>query len=226
MLSDQQIERYSRQIILPQLGSRGQQRLLGASVAVVGRDDFSAAAAVYLAAAGVGKVAAPPSAVAALAAVNPDCVCAPLPASITRTAAVEIAGTSNAVLACGACDDTCMLLNAACVAARTPLVWGQARGSIGRVAVLAGTDANAPCYTCLLAHRPQERPPDEQTAALAEATAAFSGMLQATETIKLLLGLHGTPVGRVLTYDGLAATVTTRHVARNPSCATCGAPRA
>jgi molybdopterin/thiamine biosynthesis adenylyltransferase len=226
MLTDQQIERYSRQIILPQLGGRGQQRLLDASVAVVGSDDHCATAAVYLAAAGVGRLSLSLVALPALTAVNPDCALTPLPASMTRASASEIARTCDVVLGCGAGNDACTLLNAACVAAHTPFVWGDTHGWLGRVAVLAGADSDAPCYACLRAQASPEPVHSEQPAALADATAAFIGTLQATEAIKLLLGMRATPAGLVLTYDALAGAVDEQHVAKYPHCATCGAARA
>lgn len=226
MLTDQQIERYSRQIILPQLGGRGQQRLLDASVAVVGVGDHCTTAAVYLAAAGVGRLGVSARAALGLTAVNPDCALTPLPASITHASAVELLRACDVVLACGAGHDTCTLLNAACVAARTPFVWGDTHELLGRVAVLAGEDSDAPCYGCLRAQASQERVHAEPPAVLADATAAFIGTLQATEAIKLLLGMHAAPAGFVLTYDALAGTVIERCAAKDPHCATCGAARA
>jgi molybdopterin/thiamine biosynthesis adenylyltransferase len=222
MLTEQQVERYSRQIILPQVGGRGQQRLLEASVAIVGADDRCATAAVYLAAAGVGRLGISPTAAPALTAVNPDCALSHLP-PVTRATAVDIVRTCDVVLACGAGYDTCILLNAACVAAHTPFLWGDTHGPLGHVAVLAGDDTDAPCYACLRARDSQQPAHGEQPAVLAEATAAFVGTLQATEAIKLLLGMRATPAGLVLTYDALAGTVTERRVANDPHCATCGA---
>jgi molybdopterin/thiamine biosynthesis adenylyltransferase len=224
MLTEQQVERYSRQIILPQVGGRGQQRLLEAAVAIVGADDRCATAAVYLAASGVGTLGISPTAAPALTGVNPDCAHRHLP-PVTRATAAAIVHTYDVVLACSADSDTCILLNAACVAARTPFVWGDTHGALGRIAVLAGSDTDASCYTCLVAQGSQGPAHTEQAAVFAEATAAFVGTLQAAEAIKLLLGIGATPAGRVLTYDALAGTVIERRVAKDPHCTTCGAAR-
>ena len=145
---------------------------------------------------------------------------------MTNAGAVELARTCNVVVACGADDAACAMLNTACVAARTPLVWGDAHGALGCVTVLAGEDANTPCYTCLRTHQLQQLFNGEPRAVLAEATAAFIGTMQVTETIKLLVGMRGTPAGRLLMYDTLAATVTERRLAKDTGCVTCSGARA
>src|SRR5271169_5384355 len=101
MLNHQQIERYSRQIILPQLGGRGQETLLAHSIAIVGSDGLSTTAALYLAGAGVGRLLlSAPLPLSAIDGLNPDCRTTALPTPLTRAVADEVAGCDT-VLVCG-----------------------------------------------------------------------------------------------------------------------------
>lgn len=227
MLSEQQIERYSRQIILPQLGGRGQQALLSATVAIVGRPDISSLAATYVAAAGVGTLAisaeqSPPG----IEESNPDCRISTLPVLLTEAVAQETARRSHVVLACGATRDACTMLDAACVAQHTPLVWGDAAGPLGLVAVLAGGRRELPCYTCVQAHGARLFAVADASHPLASSAAAFIGTLQATEAIKTLIGLGASETAQVLTYDAVAGMVGATTLLKDPQCPTCGAPRA
>ena len=224
MLSEQQIERYSRQIILPQLGGRGQERLLSAKVAIVGRGELATAAALYVAAAGIGTLAiGAPELQSVLDGLNPDCHVSVLPAPLTSERALETAGRYEAVLASGAAPGVCTALNAACVARRTPLVWGDTAGPLGLVTVLAGDHPESHCYACVQSQVPRLLAGGDAAHALAEAAAAFIGTLQATEAIKLLIGLDTNSAGRLLAYNAAAGTVGEVTVARDPRCRVCGA---
>jgi molybdopterin/thiamine biosynthesis adenylyltransferase len=227
MLSEQQIERYSRQIILPQLGGRGQQALLSATLAIAGRPDLSSVAATYVAAAGVGTLALsaaqlPPG----IEELNPDCHISTLPVLLTEAVAQEMARRSHVVLACGATRDACTLLDAACVAQHTPLVWGDASGALGLVAILAGGRRELPCYTCVQAHLSRLLAAADASHPLASSAAAFIGTLQATEAIKTLIGLGASETAQVLTYDAAAGMVGATALVKDPRCPTCGAHRA
>ncbi|HVO27970.1 MAG TPA: ThiF family adenylyltransferase [Candidatus Margulisiibacteriota bacterium] len=222
MLSEQQIERYSRQIILPELGGRGQEALLSARVAVVGGGMLGTMALTYLAAAGVRRLLVAAPQLADIEGLNPDCQTTTLPAPLTEVSALEAARHCDAVLACGAAPEVCALLNAACVAQHIPLVWADTAGARGLISVLAGPHLESPCYTCvapllgrLLA--------GGSSHAFADTTAALIGTLQATETIKILAGLSTPPMARLLTYDAAAGTADVMSVDRDPRCPTCGA---
>jgi molybdopterin/thiamine biosynthesis adenylyltransferase len=222
MLNDQQIERYSRQIILPQLGGLGQETLLAAAVAIIGRDDLSTVAAAYLAGAGVGRLAL--SAAAPLAVVdglNPDCRTSALPTLLTRAVADEVAGC-DAVVVCGAASGTWQTLNAACIAQHTPLLWGETAGSHGLVAVLANHRPGSPCYSCLRAQAAQLLSGGDAGDGLADATAAFVGTVLATEAIKVLIGVDAGPAGLLLKYHAGAGGVDDLAFSRDPRCPTCG----
>lgn len=226
MLSEQQIQRYSRQIILPELGGRGQQTLLSGTVAVVGSGALSTAAITYLAASGVGRLAvATPELQSELEALNPDCQTSPLPVPLTDASALAVAAHCDAVLSCGAPPEVCALLNTACVAQRTPLVWAETAGALGLIAVLVGRRGESPCYTCVAPHVPRLLAGGNAAHALAEATATFIGTLLVTETIKILGAVGVTLAARVLTYDAAAGTVDSITTDKNPRCPTCGGQR-
>jgi molybdopterin/thiamine biosynthesis adenylyltransferase len=223
MLSEPQIERYSRQIVLPELGGRGQETLLSATVAVVGSGGLSTAALTYLAAAGVGRLAVAAPEPSDIETLNPDCRTSTLPAPLTDVSALEVARHCDAVLACGATPEVCARLNAACVAQRTPLVWADSAGAIGLITVLVGRRLEVPCYTCVAPHLPRLLAGGDAAQALAEATAALIGTLQATETIKILAALGAAPSARLLTFDAAAGTGGELITGKDPRCATCGA---
>ncbi|MFQ5664991.1 MAG: ThiF family adenylyltransferase [Candidatus Binatia bacterium] len=231
MLTDVQIERYSRQIILPQIGGRGQQRILSGSVAVVASSETGSAAASYLAAAGVGQLGIVEATrthgwaralAAELAALNPDCRVQLVREGLTADAAAQIAGTHDVVIVGNASLDTSSLLNTACVALKTPLVWASTTGAMGSVMTCAGHRSDAPCYQCLYVQEPAAASGAQQPSALERVTAAFVGALQATETLTLLLHLGASSVGQLLSYDALNATVHQAAVGKDPACGTCG----
>ena len=216
MLTDAQIERYSRQIILPQIGGRGQERLLAASVAVVGTDRLAAVAAHYLAAAGVGVVCTDASIVATLAGVNPDCRLQPLPADMDRHGADALMRAHDARLDASGQRAVSALLNAASVTLRKPLIWARVHGGAGELAIFAGHQSDTACFECL-----QERAPTSHDEVLSETTAVFIGAAQATEAMKAMLGLDTHLTGRLMLYDACAATVRDTAVSKNPRCACC-----
>ena len=230
MLTESQIARYSRQIILPSVGGRGQQKLLSASVAVAGAGEMAAVAALYLAAAGIGElsvIGGESLACSDLEALNPDChltVCA-LP--ITTDDAAAVVRHHDVVIDAGSASATALLLNAACVTLCRPLVWGAAAGAVGQATVLAGYRAAVPCYCCLQLHGLRQDQRREAvgggapSAALAGAVGAFIGTVQATEVIKLVLGLDATLMGRRLVYDACEAVVREEHIVNHPRCEVC-----
>ncbi len=236
MLTDTQIERYSRQIILPQVGGRGQENLLSASVAVVDPDNGGTVAR-YLAAAGVGSLTVVGGSIERgggsmatriedIEALNPDCRIRRLSMPRDCAAGMELV-RSNAVVVIAAqrhgAVETTRWLNAACVSSRKPLLWAGIARSVGCVTVLAGGRAVAPCYDCLpppLASMPDNT---QLPASLSAVLRGFLGTVQATECIKLLLGLDSELVGRVVTFDWHGMAVRETSVARDPQCATCAA---
>ncbi len=226
MLSEEQIARYSRQIILPQIGGKGQQALLSAAGAVVGTGEMAATAALYLAAAGLGALTLAGAAETApedLEALNPDCRVALCAAPAEATMADGLVRGHDVIIAADAAVELVSELNVACVAQRKPLVWGGVDGGIGCMAVLGGAPA-AVCYGCLQQHRRVRLLPHESSrggSAVLGAVAAFIGTLQATAAIKHILGLPSATVARLLTYDALAAGICETRLDTEPGCPIC-----
>jgi molybdopterin/thiamine biosynthesis adenylyltransferase len=231
MLSDPQIERYSRQIILPQVGGRGQKRLLQASVLVSGESSLQAGALLYLAAAGVGRlgidgikelstVAAlspkpPASAATALPRLNPDCAVDVHDHGAFRDDAdvVHLVRQYDLVIAG---PDT--QLHAACYSTRRSFVCGQVSTTIGWLAVYRGYEENLPCLFC------ETLPPSEATAngGVEKFMGPFIGTVLATEAIKVILGLHPPGPTKLLQCSSPALSFHERVLSKNPTCATCG----
>lgn len=227
MLSDEQIARYSRQIILPQVGGKGQQALLSAAGAVVGTGEMAATAALYLAAAGVGALTLAGAAETApgdLEALNPDCHVVLSAAPAEATTADALVRGHDVIVAADAAADLVSRLNVACVAQRKPLVWGGVDGSTGCMAVLVGAP-EAACYGCLQRRGRVPVLPYESGrsgSAVLGSVAAFIGTLQATAAIEQILGLRSATVARLLTYEALAATVCETRLDKEPDCPICG----
>jgi len=239
--------RYRRHLTLPEVGEAGQAKLLSARVLILGAGGLGSPAALYLAAAGVGtigivdadvvdasnlqrqvlhtteRIGQPKteSAREALTALNPDVEVVGFAERLTASNADTILQGFDVVLDGGDNFPTRYVLNDACVRLGKPLV----HGSIFRFEGQATTilPGQGPCYRCLY----PSAPPAELAPSCAEAGVlgvlpGVIGLLQATEALKLLLGV-GTPlVGRLLTYDALAGRFQELTLRRDPACAACG----
>jgi molybdopterin/thiamine biosynthesis adenylyltransferase len=246
-MNDDQLLRYSRQIMLPQVDVAGQEKLLASRVLVIGAGGLGSPAAMYLAAAGVGQlviadhdvvelsnlqrqllhhdsdIGRPKAASASdtLRAINPDVAVTPL---ATRLEGPQLAGEvrqAQVVLDCSDNFDTRFAVNAACVRHRTPLVSGAAIRMEGQVAVFDAGTAGSPCYHCLY----RDGEDVEQTCAENGVLAPLVGIigsLQALEALKVLVGLGDTLAGRLVVFDGLAHEWRTLKLQRDPECPTCG----
>jgi molybdopterin-synthase adenylyltransferase len=241
--SDDEIERYARQLVLAEVGGPGQQRLKAARVALVGLGGIGAPAALYLAAAGVGTLrlidddavalsnlqrqiafavddigrSKVEAASAALNALNPHVNVELRAERLTVDHAAGLIAGCDLVI--DGTDDfaTRFAVNAACVAARIPLVSGALGRWSGQVAVFEGR----PCYRCLV----PETPPDAETCARVGVIGALAGVIgsmAALEAIKRVVGAGAPLAGRLLLYDGLAGTARTVQLAADPACPVCG----
>ncbi len=250
-LSPAELTRYSRHILLDQIGLAGQQRLAAARVLVIGAGGLGSPAALYLAAAGVGtlgiadfdrvelhnlqrqllhtgaSVGTPKveSAAARLAAVNPHIRVVTHPDGITVANALGIFAAYDAVVD-GTDNFASRYLHndAACLTQR-PLVYGSVYKFEGQVS-LFDPARGGPCYRCLF----PEPPPAGSVPGCGEvgvvgALCGVIGSLQALETIKLLVGFGESLRGRLLTYDALAQRMTTLALPARPACAACGERR-
>jgi len=247
-------DRYSRHLRLPEVGLAGQQRLEAARVLLVGAGGLGSPAAFYLAAAGVGtlriadddvvdrsnlqrqilhvdaRVGASKveSAVQTLAALNPRTFLEPVRERVT-SANVEVLLEGVDVVIDGADNFPARyLLNDACVKLGKPLVYGAVHRFEGQASVFdAGRRrGEAPCYRCLF----PEPPPPEAAPNCAEAGVlgvlpGVIGLLQATEAIKLILGLGESLAGRLLQFDALAMRFRETRLAADPDCPVCAPGR-
>jgi adenylyltransferase/sulfurtransferase len=246
-MDDQQLLRYSRQILLPAIGVEGQQKLLDAHVAVIGAGGLGSPAAMYLASAGVGRltIADPDvvdlsnlqrqilhtsldlgrpkveSAKQLLTALNPDVDVTTLKARVDGPQLQELAQQSDVIVDASDNFATRFAVNAASVASGTPLVSGAAVRLEGQLSVFIPSRSDSPCYHCL--YREGEEP--DQTCTDNGVMAPIVGVigsLQALEVLKLLSGVGETLCGRLLVFDGLYQDWRSIGLSRDPDCPVCG----
>jgi molybdopterin/thiamine biosynthesis adenylyltransferase len=246
-LTPEQIDRYSRHIVLPEIGGRGQERLLQAKVLVAGAGGLGSPIAFYLAAAGVGTIGIADSDVVELSnlqrqiihatsdlgqpktdsaarrlrALNPDVEVVTHQERLTPDNMAQIIAGYDLVADGTDNFPTRYLINDACLLAGKPLVHGAVLGFGGQVTtILAG---QGPCYRCLYPEPPPPGPvPTCQDAGVVGAVAGVVGALQANEALKWVLGAGDLLAGRLLVYDALGATFRELMVHRDRNCAVCG----
>ncbi len=248
MLNDDQLLRYSRQIMLPDVDIAGQEAWLNASVLIIGVGGLGSPVAMYLAAAGVGRLvlvdddqveltnlqrqvihrtetigmAKVDSAKATLAALNPDIDVVAINARLDTAALQQQVAESDLVVDC--CDNfaTRFAVNAACVAHQTPLVSGAAIRLEGQVAVFDPRREDAPCYRCLYRDGDEENLTCAESGVLAPLVGII-GSVQAMEALKVLADLGEPLVGRLLLLDGRHMDWRTLKLRRDPECPCCSA---
>lgn len=244
--SDDQLHRYARHIILPQVGGRGQRRLLESRVAVVGAGGLGSPALMYLAAAGVGtldvidadrvdlsnlqrqvlhttdRVGAfkTTSATTAIAALNPDVRVVEHCVWLTADNALDVLANADVILDGSDNFPTRYLVNDAAFFLKKPLVNGAMFRFEGQVTVFPNDGAaESPCYRCLFPEPPpRDLVPSCQEAGILGCVPGVIGSMMACEAIKLLLGIGEPLKGRLLVFDAL--TMRTREVKlrRNTRC--------
>lgn len=247
MLSDDDLLRYSRQILLRQIDIDGQLKIAAGRVLVVGLGGLGSPLALYLAAAGVGELhladfdavdltnlqrqvlhdgasigqAKVDSAMARLAALNPNVRLLPLRRALDADTLSAAVAAVDVVVDC--CDNfaTRAAVNAACVAAGRPLVSGAAIRLEGQLAVFDPRRADSPCYHCLYGEGGDEELTCSEAGVLGPLVGTV-GSLQALETLKLLAGFGEPLVGRLLLIDALTTRFRELRVKRDPLCAVCG----
>ncbi|AEV16910.1 hypothetical protein TCCBUS3UF1_18710 [Thermus sp. CCB_US3_UF1] len=252
MWTKEELDRYHRQMILPQVGPEGQARLKGASVVVVGAGGLGVPVLLYLVAAGVGRVGivemdrvevsnlhrqvlyttedvGKPKALAAkerLLALNPLVRIDTYPLRLTSENALEVLRPYDLVVDASDNFPTRYLVNDACVLLGKPLVYGAIYQFDGQVAVFhhpTGEGEMGPCYRCLF----PKPPPPGSVPSCAEAGVfgvlpAVVGSLMAAEALKVLLGLGQPLAGYLLLYEALEAGFRKLKLRRNPTCPVCG----
>jgi molybdopterin/thiamine biosynthesis adenylyltransferase len=245
--TDDEVERYARQLVLRELGGPGQQALKGSCVLIVGAGGLGSPAALYLAAAGTGRlilvdgdqvalsnlhrqvlyrtadVGRDKTAAAAgrLAELNPGVEVEQVATALTEENARDLVRRADLVLDGTDDFETRFLVNAACVAEARPLV----SGAIGRWTGQVGVFAGRPCYQCLT----PEAPPDVETCSAIGVVGALAGVIgsiMALEAVKVIAGAGEPLAGRLMIYDALAGETRTVRVGADPECPVCGGNRA
>ena len=247
VLSKEQIARYSRQLILPEIGVAGQQRLLGSSVLIIGAGGLGSPAALYLAAAGVGHlglmdhetvalsnlhrqvlyatsdVGRPKAHTAEgrLAALNPEVRVSAMQERLGAANARQVIEPYDLVLDGSDNFPTRYLANDACVLLGKPLISGGVIHMRGQL--LTVFPARSACFRCVFPEPPTPGAiPSCQEAGVVGPAVGVIGSLMAHEALKVLLGIGEPLCDRLLVFDGTSSRVREIPVRRNPTCAVCG----
>lgn len=249
-MNDDQLLRYSRHIMLDDIGIEGQERILAARALVIGAGGLGSPAAMFLASAGVGtltlvdddvvdltnlqrqiahttgRVGLPKveSAALALRAINPGVEVRALRERVDAPRLEALVAEATVVLDCSDNYRTRQAVNAACVHHRKPLVAGAAIRFDGQVTVVDPAVAQAPCYACLFP--PQATFEEVQCATMGvfAPMVGIIGSMQAAEALKLIAGVGKSLAGQLLMLDGRTMEWTRMRTARDPACPVCGAP--
>ncbi len=248
MLSAEEKARYSRHLLIPEIGEAGQQGLKNASVLLIGAGGLGSPAALYLAAAGVGRlglvdpdtvdssnlqrqllhtdaaVGKPKteSAAARLREVNPHITLDLHPVRFTPDNAISIAENYDIILDGSDNFPTRFLANDTAFFLKKPLVYGAIHRFDGQMTVFA-PHLGEPCYRCLLPEIPAaDSVPSCAEAGVLGVLPGIIGSLQAMEAIKLILGIGRPPLGEILIYDALRTSFRSLKLQRDPACRLCG----
>jgi adenylyltransferase/sulfurtransferase len=246
-LAEEDIVRYSRQILVPEIGGAGQERLLDSHVVVVGAGGLGSPSLLYLAAAGVGRITVldgdvvdesnlqrqiahstcdvgvnkAVSAAETMRAINPGTDVIVIEERVSAENVREIFSAGDLVLDGSDNFATRYLVNDACVMLGKPLVEAAILRFHGQVMTIA--PGHGPCYRCLFPTQPEPGTvPSCSQAGILGPVAGVLGSLQAVEALKLLAGVPNTLVGRAMFMDLLTMDVHTFEVPRDPDCAVCG----
>ena len=250
-MTDDQLLRYSRHILLNEIGIEGQERITQGRVLVIGLGGLGSPVALYLGSAGVGhitlvdhdtvdmtnlqrqivhnmaQVGQPKvlSAQRAIHAINPEVQVTTITNRADATALAQWVGQADVVLDCSDNFATRHAVNAACVSHGKPLVSGAAIRFDGQISVYDPRDPNSPCYACVF-------PPDttfEETRCATMGVFAplvgIIGSMQAAEALKLLSGAGQSLAGRLVMLDGRQMTFTEMRLPRHPNCPVCAVRR-
>lgn len=246
-LNEKQIERYSRQILLPQVGGKGQEKLLAAKVIIVGAGGLGSPVASYLAGAGVGTLGIVDSdsvelsnlhrqmiyssddigekkvlaAQNRLQRVNPDVKVVPYVLRLNSENIMEVIKDYDIVVDGSDNFPTRYLVNDACVLSKKSLVFGAFFRYEGQAMVVK--PGEGPCIRCLFPEPPPPGlVPSCQEAGVLGALAGVIGLVQATETLKLILGIGEPIIGKLVLFNALEMDLIKVNVRRDKNCPICG----
>jgi molybdopterin/thiamine biosynthesis adenylyltransferase len=246
-MNDEQLLRYSRHILLDELGVEGQEKLLSSRALVIGAGGLGSPAVLYLASAGVGcitvvdhdtvdltnlqrqiahgqdRIGRPKaeSAIESAGRLNPEIELHAVVARADAQALARWVQDADVVLDCSDNYETRQAVNAACVAARRPLVSAAAVGFDGQISVW-DTRGNGPCYACVFS--PQDAPPEVRCATMGvfAPLVGLMGSWQVAEALKVLTGLGETLSGRLMMVDARHFEFQNIQIGRDPACSVCG----
>ncbi len=247
-MNDEQLLRYSRHILLEEIGIEGQTKIVGAHALIIGAGGLGSPAALYLASAGVGRITLADgdtvdltnlqrqilhsqervgqlkalSGQTALAQINPDVRVEPITERLAGERLETLVAEADVVLDC--CDNftTRHAVNRACVKHRTPLVSGAAIRFSGQLSVFDTGRDNSPCYHCLF---PEGEDVEETRCAVMGVFAPLTGIIgamQAAEALKVISEAGEPAIGRLLLLDGLTMEWRSVKFGKDPKCAVCG----
>ncbi len=244
--TEDQLQRYSRHLILPEIGEQGQIKLLKAKIFMVGAGGLGSPVGYYLAAAGVGTIAIidndevdlsnlqrqiahstrtlgvpkVESAKNTFESLNPDVHIIPIQQRLTKQNILDLIKDYDIVVDCSDNYATRFLVNDACVMAKKPLVTGAIFKFEGQLTVVVPGDG--PCYRCLFEEPPLPGLlPSPQGVGLLGVIPGVIGTLQAAEVLKLIIGKGQVLKGELLIYDALKPSFRKVKIPRNPECAVC-----
>lgn len=249
MLSDEQVERYARQLVMPELDEAGQEKLLNAHILVVGAGGLGSAVLTALVCAGVGhigiidgdvvditnlnrqfvhhthmvNIAKTDSAIAHLSMLNPDVKFSGYEDYLTAENGDEIITGYDLVIDCTDQPDTRSLVNSLCIRHKRKLVFGGAIKMDGQITVIDPDDPNSPCLHCIFPSTDidyDQAPSCSRTGVLGTTTMLI-GTLQAQEAIKLICGFGSSLKNKLLIYDGLNCEFMSIATMRDCDCITC-----
>ena len=248
-LTDQQLDRYARHIVLRDIGGAGQTKLLSSHVLLIGAGGIGCPAIQYLAAAGVGTISVVDDDVVALsnlqrqvlygeaqvgmpkveaaalavAKLNPDVNFHALQQRITGETSPEILTGVDVVIDGSDNFATRLIVNKLCLAARVPLVSAAIGQFHGQIGTFTGWISDAPCYRCFVgdAHDPDDCD-DCATQGVLGAMCGLMGSFAAMEAIRVLTGFGEAQTGKLHIFDGMAPSMRTIKLPKDPGCGSCG----
>ena len=253
MLSDENLERYARQAIMPDIGEEGQERLLESRMLVVGAGGLGSPAVFYLAAAGVGNltimddetvdltnlnrqilhttasIGSPKveQAAATVRALNPGINVTPFAKRLEDDNVDALLAAHDVVIDCSDNVDTRFRLGDAAHRTGTPLVFGGAVRTEGQLSVFhsgAGADEDSPCYRCVFPEIPDTmQAPGCSEAGILGPVTGVIGAMQALAAVRLVLRIGGRQTGKLLLFDGRYGNFMDISTSRRSGCACCGA---
>lgn len=248
-MNDDQLLRYSRHILLPQIGIEGQEKFLNSHALIIGAGGLGSPIALYLASAGVGRITIcdgdevdltnlqrqivhrtaaigrkkVDSAKATLAAINPEITVVALPERVAGERLEALVAQADIVLDGSDNFATRHAVNRACVRQRKPLVSGAGVRFDGQLAVFDMRRRESPCYHCLFPEHGENEDVRCAVMGVFAPLVGIIGSMQAAEALKLLAGTGEALTGRLLLIDALTMQIRTIRLQKDPACPVCGA---